>query len=555
MFAKSFFNKIPMAKRDLLAQLSPVADPGGSSAVIVEKGWYDQLLLWLADEGDAPGEMAFDKLLRNGKFRHDLKAGVDYEVIAEDAFARVQELFPSAPAHKRPYVVDPVTGSPVLLLSFVTLHVRVNGERVRRDCAKGWTVGDVARQLCASVGLDAEKFCLETAKGERVDYDAACGSLHGVVRHHLHLVECGGMVKSVSYCVGAGIGMGGEAVPKSSSVMDFLQLQLMSPFPKPTGLVNLGNTCFLNAAVQCLTRIQALTAFMLSPAFDSELNVSSPKGSGGRIARAYRDLLKDVCTGSKRTRDPSKLRAAIAGKYKQFAAYDQADSHELLVALLDGLHEDFNQAQPTDVDTKNMDAWEVHLLKNRSAIQELFHGILFSSISCPECHEVETVREPFVFLSVPVHRSSKSLELMDCLRAFSKSEVLDEKNKWECPKCKQKVQATKEMGVERCPPILIIQLKRFAKHGSMGMKIDTDVAYPDILDTKLFSRSQSEGTYKLIGIVFHFGGTRGGHYVAAAFDQTQNQWYRFNDTKATAISPEAVHNKAAYILFYQRICV
>ncbi|KAH0786417.1 Clan CA, family C19, ubiquitin hydrolase-like cysteine peptidase [Histomonas meleagridis] len=346
---------------------------------------------------------------------------------------------------------------------------------------------------------------------------------------------------------------------KSLSVTDFFNLHTVQPFPKPAGLHNLGNTCFFNAAIQCLIRIQPLTAFVMSPTFESHINFNNPLGSHGAIALAYRNFLMDICGGRNNTRDPRLLRSAIASKYRKFANYWQQDSQELLGALLDGLHEDLNQAarpkNSTENETvsSNADSWSLYLSKNSSPIMDLFSGKLYSRINCNLCGYSSIVHELFMFLSLSVpSRAEKSIKLIDCIKFFLKEEQLDESNKWKCEKCNHYVKATKKIEIEQCPPVLIIHLKRFEGRLRYATKIDTTVDYPDELDASLFTMKKNNDVYRLIGVVFHAGGLNGGHYTSAALDLPSGQWYYFNDSSASKISIAAAHNSKAYILFYQR---
>lgn len=337
------------------------------------------------------------------------------------------------------------------------------------------------------------------------------------------------------------------------SIMDFLYLHTTSPFPKPVGIFNLGNTCFFNAAIQCLIRVQPLTAYIMSPSFERQLNIINPLGSNGKIAIAYRNFLLDICNGKSQPRNPRYLKNAIASKYSKFANYAQHDSQELLCSLLDGLHEDLNQSSKANGNLPEMplpdkpDSWLRHLSRNSSPIVDLFHGILYDNIKCNSCGFISTSHEPFLFLSLSISKSSDNIQLKDCINSFSKSEQLDDDNKWKCEKCKNYVRATKSMGIEKCPPVLIIHLKRFNRFS----KIDTNIIYPDVIDISKFTLSKQKKKYQLIGVVFHIGGLNGGHYTSAAIDLPTNQWYYFNDSSVTKIDISQAHSCRAYILFYQ----
>ena len=61
-----------------------------------------------------------------------------------------------------------------------------------------------------------------------------------------------------------------------------------------TGLQNLGNTCFMNSGLQCLSNTKELTDYFLSQEYKSHINKSIPLGAGGSIANAYANLLRNI---------------------------------------------------------------------------------------------------------------------------------------------------------------------------------------------------------------------------------------------------------------------
>lgn len=324
--------------------------------------------------------------------------------------------------------------------------------------------------------------------------------------------------------------------------------------PKPVGLHDFGNTCFFNAAVQVLARVMPLTSFILSDQFQYQINRNNPNSSQGQIALSYRRFLEDLCNGSA---DLNDLREAVIQKYNRFSNHAQHDSQELLLSLLDGLHEDMNQSfyvngrnsPPEKLNESN--GWDSYISHNSSPIVDIFNGALYGSVICPDCGFIEKVYDPFIFLSIPIPRKFSTVTLHDCLVNFSKREALDDGNEWRCDRCHQLVCADKQIGVEKCGKVLIIYLKRFSGDGQFMSKINTNVDYPDVLNVESFA-SNDRGRFNLIGVVFHSGGTGGGHYTSAAIDPLSKCWYFFSDSYVTKIERERIHTREAYILFYQR---
>lgn len=180
-----------------------------------------------------------------------------------------------------------------------------------------------------------------------------------------------------------------------------------------TGLSNLGNTCFMNSALQCLSNTQPLTQYFTTKCHLFELNRTNPLGMKGHIARRYGDLAQDLWSGSSRSLAPLKLRWTIGRYAPRFNGFQQHDSQEFLSFLLDGLHEDLNRVHLKPyVELKDSDgrpdeevaheAWDNHLKRNQSVVVDLFQGQLKSQVRCVECGYVSVRFDPFTFLSLPL---------------------------------------------------------------------------------------------------------------------------------------------------------
>ncbi|KAG8195379.1 hypothetical protein JTE90_001395 [Oedothorax gibbosus] len=184
-----------------------------------------------------------------------------------------------------------------------------------------------------------------------------------------------------------------------------------------TGLNNLGNTCFMNAALQCVSNTQPLTLYFNSNRHLYELNRTNQHGMKGHIAKRYGDLVQDLWSGTSRTVAPLKLRLTI-GKYApRFNGFQQHDSQELLAFLIDGLHEDLNRVHEKpytglkDSDGRPdeevaSEAWENHVRRERSIIVDLFHGQLQSTVRCKVCGHTSVRFDPFNYLSLPLPMES-----------------------------------------------------------------------------------------------------------------------------------------------------
>uniref|UniRef100_A0A672UYF4 Ubiquitin carboxyl-terminal hydrolase 19 n=1 Tax=Strigops habroptila TaxID=2489341 RepID=A0A672UYF4_STRHB len=195
--------------------------------------------------------------------------------------------------------------------------------------------------------------------------------------------------------------------------------------PGFTGLVNLGNTCFMNSVIQSLSNTRELRDYFHDRSFESEINYNNPLGTGGRLAIGFAMLLRALWKGTHHCRRAGALstvlpQAIVASKASQFTGYAQHDAQEFMAFLLDGLHEDLNRIQnkpytetvdsdgrPDEVVAE--EAWQRHKMRNDSFVVDLFQGQYKSKLVCPVCSKVSITFDPFLYLPVPLPQKQKVL--------------------------------------------------------------------------------------------------------------------------------------------------
>ncbi len=111
-----------------------------------------------------------------------------------------------------------------------------------------------------------------------------------------------------------------------------------SPIPGACGLVNVGNSCYMNSALQCLSHTPLLRAYILSDMYLPEMNRGNPFSTGGKLVKGFSTLMKDLWSGEVTCVDPTIFKKGLGEWKSEFAGNDQQDSQEVIKFMLDGLH-------------------------------------------------------------------------------------------------------------------------------------------------------------------------------------------------------------------------
>ena len=196
---------------------------------------------------------------------------------------------------------------------------------------------------------------------------------------------------------------------------------------------NLGNTCFMNSSIACISNCTELTYYFLKGDYKKDINTENNLGMHGELAKSWGNLLHEYWVENTRVGDPSDFKRTIGQKAVRFRGYNQHDSNEFMSIFLDYLNEDLNRTtkkeyiemkEKQDNETDEECAkrfWECNLKRNDSIITDLFCGQFKSTITCPQCGRINITFDPFDTINLPMVNRNKNnyrREILDEFKIF-----------------------------------------------------------------------------------------------------------------------------------------
>lgn len=387
----------------------------------------------------------------------------------------------------------------------------------------------------------------------------------------------------------------------------------MPEAPKPksrgvaSGVVNLGNTCYMNAVLQALAHAPELCMAMdvephrvTCPVAERNAkkrrNSPSPPDETSRkrsIRKSLRSGKKSPTNGSNGDSEiqfctlcelenhlsqvhsglcePVAPTMFVNGFIDHVAPWFrlgvQEDSHEFLRLLIDAMQKSCSRAR------KKGDSVE-----GEEYSFKLFRGTVESNVRCSSCSASSSKIDPIedIGLEVTSTSSSSLTDVSSALERFTRAEPLD--SGYKCDKCGNMGKATKQSRLASIPPILTLHLKRF-RYGSDGKpilppprrgrevaqligssgsaKIEGHIRFPEFFDLKPFMTpelsSQHKNMYcRLFAVIVHAGkNSHSGHYIAYIRNISKKEWWRMDDARVTRVGTEEVFGAEAYMLLYR----
>lgn len=329
--------------------------------------------------------------------------------------------------------------------------------------------------------------------------------------------------------------------------------------PQPQGicgLINLGNTCYLNASIQILRSIPEWAAFCTE--LDPAKSCAAPESKEARMLKSYSDLTRGMWAQIKpMTCRPAlflkDLRAAVKGTiYEQFGQPIPNDGHEFMQYMLDQFHEALKTAGPVAAEeaTDAVKAWCDIWRRDYSPLVNMVFGLDRVRCICQSCGHTSTRFETFNMLKVNIGANGESFS--DMLQAEREPTDIEE---YACDKCapvRRPARIVRDFW--RLPRNLMVVFRRFNENRT---KIQRAAPNCSRVEFQPFfaaeTPDESSGwTYESIATLDHLGSHMGGHYNAQTYNCVTKKWYFCDDTEVRELTTGPQFGMTTYIVVLRR---
>ena len=296
------------------------------------------------------------------------------------------------------------------------------------------------------------------------------------------------------------------------------------------GLENMGSTCYANSLLQQLFFIESFKEAVLS--------IGDVKGVLMELQTLFGVMNDKSC--------------------EYFCPKEFCDSMNVIPGVQEDVEEFLHRLFTKLEDTR--------------ILKDLFSITLSSKITCKKCNKVSNSLTPYYTLQLEVNHTNS---IVESLQYYTKPEVLQGESAYNCSECNEKVIAEKQVKINKLPPFLFIELKRFIyKFGCEVIKLTNYCEFPFELNMSLYSEVEQDSIYILKGIIVHTGSANSGHYYSFIYDRkridlpNEKRWLKFDDKKVSSLdiesipehsfgnksngSPSGEKTNCAYILIYEK---
>lgn len=180
------------------------------------------------------------------------------------------------------------------------------------------------------------------------------------------------------------------------------------------GLSNLGNTCYMNATLQCLIHIPQIREYIEKKYYLTDLNYDNKYDSNCSLIKSFSQLVTSIYSNVDQSINTQPFKSTMESIYPTYKGLEQHDAQEFLYDLIEGLSDNlnFNHSKPyiENEESNGRDDsivsriwWINHLKRDCSVVEALFTGQFKSQLRCGVCDKIWTHFEAFqnIELSIP----------------------------------------------------------------------------------------------------------------------------------------------------------
>ena len=337
------------------------------------------------------------------------------------------------------------------------------------------------------------------------------------------------------------------------------------------GLNNVGLTCYMNSTLQCLIHIPELSHYFFNLynefclTYDKIIKKTETKG---KISKEYYNIVKEILSSSydrfnRYSFSPKTFNDVISKLNPQFSKYESNDAKDLIIYLLQEMHEELNYFGdnhlvkiPKCNQLIENDAfkffYEVNSKMNFSIISYLFWGIVKQTTVCQVCKNNLYNFQYYQYLSFPLYKySGDNFNLYKGLKDYISVEILQGENQFYCQNCGCLRDAKIFSKIYYCSPYLLINFDYGKNKSYNPKKIDFGSI---ICLTNEFLENKTQVDYELIAVSTHLGSSgNAGHYITYCKNiNTENSWYKFNDSSVSKSDFEETKKNSPYLLLFRK---
>jgi len=278
------------------------------------------------------------------------------------------------------------------------------------------------------------------------------------------------------------------------------------------GLVNFGNTCFLNSSIQLIMNATSLCTHLANT---SELLETKLK--------KYVKTIRDYMNPDTGTMEPKILYVSYKRLNANYSGFSQEDAEEFITYTMDDIISNVRIL-------KFKNNAHVEFIDKTEKLMTYTLQTKVTYANKPLEPSVTKYRETMLVLPIPIN----NLTLENCYSAY-----LTQKDN----------EKLIEYSMHNHPKYLFVSIKRFINMGRISKKRQESVEIP--LETDLFGPK-----YILKGFVLHSGSMQCGHYIAygSRMIDSNKKWFCYNDNSVTEASLQIVEqqSKMAYVFLYSK---